>query len=105
MSLNLRNNYFYCKYNTDQYDECGFPADKHYIRFGEIHTMEGKFLESPASGHLVDDITRLRQRLEYIERHIQTRNQEVKNEYNQALTKVLEAEKALSHFAEVFNKK
>jgi hypothetical protein len=26
----------------------GFPADKHYIRFGEIHTMEGKFLESPA---------------------------------------------------------
>jgi hypothetical protein len=42
--------------------------------------------------------------LEYIERHIQTRNQEVKNEYNQALTKVLEAEKALSHFAEVFNK-
>ena len=45
----------------------------------------------------------LRQRLEYIERHIQTRNQEVKNEYNQALTKVLEAEKALGHFAEVFN--
>jgi hypothetical protein len=71
--------------------------------FGEIHPMEAKFQQSPASGYLIDDITRLRQRLEYIERHIQTRNQEVKNEYNQALTKVLEAEKALSHFAEVFN--
>ena len=69
-----------------------------------IHPMEANFQQSPASGHLVDDITRLRQRLEYIERHIQIRNQEVKNEYNQVLTKVLEAEKALSHFAEVFNK-
>jgi hypothetical protein len=65
--------------------------------------MEGRFLQSPASGHLVDDITRLRQRLEYFERHIQTRNQEVKNQYNQTLTKVLEAEKSLSDFAEVFN--
>jgi hypothetical protein len=42
---------------------------------------------------MVDDITHLRQRLEYFERHIQTRNQEVKNEYNQALSKVLEAER------------
>ena len=81
----------------------GFPTDKHYIGFGEIHPMEANFQQSPASGQVVDDITRLRQRLEYIERHIQTRNQKVKNEYNQALTKVLEAEKALSHFAEVFN--
>jgi hypothetical protein len=38
----------------------GFPADKHYIGFGEILTMEGKFLESPASRHVVDDIIRLR---------------------------------------------
>ena len=80
-----------------------FPTDKHHIGFGEILPMEANFQRSPASGHSVDDIIRLRQRLEYIERHIQTRNQEVKNEYNQALTKVLEAEKALSHFAEVFN--
>ena len=65
--------------------------------------MEANYQQSPTSGHVVDDITRLRQRLEDIERHIQTRNQEVKNEYNQALTKVLEAEKTLSHFAEVFN--
>jgi hypothetical protein len=71
--------------------------------FSEIHGMNTNFQQSPASGHLVDDITRLRQRLEYFERHIQTRNQEVKNVYNQALAKVLEAEKALSHFAEVFN--
>jgi hypothetical protein len=81
----------------------GFPTDKHYIGFGEINLMEANFQQSPVSGHLVDDITRLRQRLEYFERHIQTRNQEVKNEYNQALTKVLEAEKVLSYFAEVFN--
>jgi len=81
----------------------GFPTDKHYIGFGEINLMEANFQQSPASGHLVDDITRLRQRLEYFERHIQTRNQEVKNVYNQTVTKVLEAEKALSHFAEVFN--
>ena len=81
----------------------GFPTDKHYIGFSEINLMEANFQQSPVSGHLVDDITRLRQRLEYIERHIQTRNQEVKNEYNQALTKVKKAEKVLSHFAEVFN--
>ena len=81
----------------------GFPTDKHYIGFGEIPPMEANFQQSPALGYLVDDITHLRQRLEYIERHIQTRNQEVKNEYNQALTKILDAEKALSHFAEFFN--
>jgi hypothetical protein len=81
----------------------GFPTKKHYIGFGEIHPMEANFQQSPASGHLVGGITHLRQRLQYLERHIQTRNQEVKNEYNQALTKVLEAEEALSHFAEVFN--
>ncbi|MFZ0697220.1 MAG: hypothetical protein WAM88_08800 [Nitrososphaeraceae archaeon] len=66
--------------------------------------MEANFQQSPASGHFVDDITHLRQRLEYIERHIQTRSEEVKNEYNQALTKILDAEKAFSRLAEVFNK-
>jgi hypothetical protein len=65
--------------------------------------MKANLEPSPSSGHIADDITRLRQRLEYFERHIQTRNQEVKNEYNQALSKVLEAEKALHRFAEVFN--
>jgi hypothetical protein len=44
------------------------------------------------------------QRLEYFERHIHNiKNQEVKKEYFQTLAKVLEAEKALTHFAEVFN--
>ena len=82
----------------------GFPTKKHLLDLVKfIHLMEANFQQSPASRHLVDDITRLRQRLEYIERHIQTRSQEIKNEYNQVLTKILNAEKALSHFAEVFN--
>ena len=48
--------------------------------------MNANLQPSPSSGRMVDDITHLRQRLEYFERHIQTRNQEVKNEYNQALS-------------------
>jgi hypothetical protein len=53
---------------------------------------------------IVDAFTHLRQRLEYFERHIHNiRNEEVKKEYFRILSKVLEAEKALSHFAEVFN--
>jgi PleD family two-component response regulator len=60
-------------------------------------------LQSSSSGHIVDDITGLRQRLEYFERHLQNESQEVRNEYNQALSKVLEAEKSIHHFAEVFN--
>jgi hypothetical protein len=65
--------------------------------------MKANLRQSPTSGYILDDITRLRQRFEYFERHIQSKNQEVKNEYNQALSKVLEAEMALHHFAEVFN--
>jgi hypothetical protein len=65
--------------------------------------MKAKFQQSPVSGHIVDDIIRLRQRLEYFERHIQTKSQEVKNEYNQALSNIIETEKALCHFAEAFN--
>jgi hypothetical protein len=60
-------------------------------------------LQSPTSGHIVDDITRLRQRLEYFERHIQNKSQEVKNDYAQALSVTLEAEKSIRHFAETFN--
>jgi hypothetical protein len=55
------------------------------------------------SGHIVDDTISLRQRLEYFERHIQNKNQEVKNEYALALSNTLEAEKSIRHFAEVFN--
>jgi hypothetical protein len=65
--------------------------------------MKTNLQQHPISVRIVDDITRLRQRFEYFERHIQTRSQEVKNEYNQALSKVLEAERVLHHFAEVFN--
>jgi hypothetical protein len=60
-------------------------------------------LQSPSSGHIVDDITLLRQRLEYFERHIQNKSQEVKNDYAQALSVTLEAEKSIRHFAETFN--
>jgi hypothetical protein len=60
-------------------------------------------LQSPTSGRIVDDITLLRQRLEYFERHIQNKSQEVKNEYTQALSKTLEAEESIRHFAVVFN--
>ena len=60
-------------------------------------------LQSPTSGPIVDDIIRLRQRLEYFERHIQNKSQEVKNEYTQALSKTLEAEESIRHFAVVFN--
>jgi hypothetical protein len=68
MSLNLRNDYFDCKYNTNPLMQYGFPTKKHYIGFGEIHPYHGsEFSTIPASGHLVDDITHLRQRLEYIE--------------------------------------
>jgi hypothetical protein len=71
--------------------------------FSEICRIKTNLQQHPISGRIVDDITRLRQRFEYFERHVQTRSQEVKNEYNQALSKVLEAERVLHHFAEVFN--
>ena len=60
-------------------------------------------LHSPRPGHIVDDTISLRQRLEYFERHIQNKSQEVKNEYTQALSKTLEAERSIRQFAEVFN--
>ena len=64
--------------------------------------MKANF-QSPSSGHIIDDITSLRQRLEYFERHVQNKSQEKKIEYIQALSKVIEAEKSVHHFAEVFN--
>jgi hypothetical protein len=68
----------------------------------DSYDMKANF-QSPRPGHIVEDTTNLRQRLEYFERHIQNKNQEVKNEYTQALSKTLEAEKSIRHFAEVFN--
>ena len=74
-----------------------------YLTLAKTHDMKANFHQFPATGYIVDDIIHLRQRLEYLERHIQTKSQEVKNEYNQALSNIIEAEKALRHFAEVFN--
>ena len=66
--------------------------------------MSGNIQKSPLLHRIVEDITYLKQRLEYFERHIQlNKNQEVKKEYFQTLAKVLEAEKALHDFAEVFD--
>ena len=66
--------------------------------------MSGDLQKSSSLGRIVEDITHLKQRLEYFERHIHNvRNEEVKKEYFRTLSKVLEAEEALRHFGEVFN--
>jgi hypothetical protein len=52
---------------------------------------------------MVEDITHLKQQLEYFERHVHNDRDEVKKEYFRTLAKVLEAEEALRHFGEVFN--
>jgi hypothetical protein len=66
--------------------------------------MSGNIQKSTSLSRIVEDITHLKQRLEYFERHVHNfRDEEAKKEYFRTLAKVLEAEKALSHFAEVFN--
>jgi hypothetical protein len=72
------------------------------LEFGESYYMIAN-LQSARPGHIVDDTISLRQRLEYFERHIQNKSQEVKNGYAQALYKTIEAEKSIRHFANVFN--
>ena len=52
---------------------------------------------------IVEEITHLKQRLEYFERHVHNVRFEAKKEYFRTLAKVLEAEEALRHFEEVFN--
>ncbi|HEY9385941.1 MAG TPA: hypothetical protein VIP70_02795 [Nitrososphaeraceae archaeon] len=59
--------------------------------------------KSSSLKHIVEGITHLKQQLEYFERHAQIKNQEVKKEYFRTLSQVLEAEKAIHHFAEVFD--
>jgi len=66
--------------------------------------MSGKIQKSSSLNRIVEDITHVKQRLEYFERHIHNvRNEEIKKEYFRTLSKVLEAEEALSHFNNVFN--
>jgi len=66
--------------------------------------VSGNIQKSSSLHQIVKDITHLKQRLEYFERHIHNvRDEEVKKEYFRTLGKVLEAEEALHHFAKVFN--
>jgi isocitrate dehydrogenase kinase/phosphatase len=66
--------------------------------------MSGNIQKSSSLNRIVEDITHVKQRLEYFERHIHNvRNEEIKKEYFRTLSKVLEAEVALSHFNNVFN--
>jgi hypothetical protein len=66
--------------------------------------MSGNIQKSTSLSRIVEDITHLKQQLEYFERHVHNfRDEEVKNEYFRTLAKVLEAEEALRHFGEVFN--
>ena len=78
---------------------------KLYSSFQEISSYLKKFNSKITFlNQIVDAFTHLKQRLEYFERHIHNiRNEEVKKEYFRILSKVLEAEKALYHFTEVFN--
>ena len=66
--------------------------------------MSGNIQKSSSLNRIVEDITHVKQRLEYFERHIHNvRNEEIKKEYFRTLSKVLEAEEVLSHFNNVFN--
>ena len=66
--------------------------------------MSGNLQKSTSLSRIVEDITHLKQRLEYFERHVHNvRDEEVKKEYFRTLSKVLEAQEALRHFDEVFN--
>jgi hypothetical protein len=67
--------------------------------------MSRNIQKSSSLNQIVEDIMPIKQRLEYFERHVHNvQNEEVKKEYFRTLGKVLEAEEALHHFAEVFNK-
>jgi hypothetical protein len=66
--------------------------------------MSGNIQKLSSLNQIVEDITRLKQRLEHFERHVHNiKNEEVKKEYFRTLAKLLEAEEALQHFSEVFN--
>jgi hypothetical protein len=66
--------------------------------------MSENFQKSSSLKKIAEDITSLKRRLESFERHIyNTKNEDVKKEYYRALARILDAEKALSHFAMVFN--
>ncbi|HEU4447875.1 MAG TPA: hypothetical protein VFR94_24610 [Nitrososphaeraceae archaeon] len=66
--------------------------------------MSENIQKSSSLNRIVEDITHLKRRLESFERHVyNAKNEDVKKEYYRALARILDAEKALSHFAMVFN--
>ena len=66
--------------------------------------MSENIQKSSSLKNIVEDITHLKQRLESFERHVyNTKNEDVKKEYYRALARILDSEKALSHFAMLFN--
>jgi septal ring factor EnvC (AmiA/AmiB activator) len=66
--------------------------------------MSENIQTSSSLNQMANDLTRLKQQLEYFERHIQnSNNQEITKEYFRTLAKVIEAGNALRHFTEVFN--
>jgi hypothetical protein len=66
--------------------------------------MSGNIQKSSSLNRIVEDLTHLKLRLESFERHVYNpKYEEVKKEYYQALARILDAEKALCHFATVFN--
>ena len=65
--------------------------------------MSENIQKSSSLNKIVEDITHLKRRLELFERHVyNANNEDVKKEYYRALARILEAEKALCHFAMVF---
>jgi formiminotetrahydrofolate cyclodeaminase len=66
--------------------------------------MSENIQKSPSLNQMVEALTRLKQRFEYFERHVQnSKNQEVRKEYFRTLAQVIEAENALRHIVKVFN--
>jgi hypothetical protein len=66
--------------------------------------MSENIQKSSSLNKIVEDITHLKRRLESFERHVyNTKNEEVTKEYYRTLARILDAEKALCHFAVVFN--
>ena len=65
--------------------------------------MSENIQKSSSLKKIVDDITHLKRRLESFERHVyNAKNEDAKKEYYRALARILDAEKALCHFAMVF---
>jgi hypothetical protein len=66
--------------------------------------MSENIEKSSSLNRILEDITHLKRRLESFERHVyNTKSEEVKKEYYRSLARILDAEKALCHFAMVFN--